>query len=48
MAKYRCLTGINYPPNKRAEAGDVVDDLPSNSIRWLIDCDAIERVEGDS
>ena len=36
MAKYKVLVGIDYPPNKRAEAGDIVDDLPSGSIKWLV------------
>jgi hypothetical protein len=34
--KFRVLAGMNYGPNeKRAEAGDVVDDLPAESIDWL-------------
>jgi len=33
--KYRALVGLNYPPAKRAEAGDVVSDLPERSIKWL-------------
>ena len=39
MAKnneYKVLVGIDYPPNKRAEAGDVVSDLPKESISWLL------------
>jgi len=44
MAKYRVLTGINYPPDKRAEPGDIVTDLPAKSIPWLIDNKAIEVV----
>ena len=28
--------GLNYPPGKRAVEGDVVDDLPAVSIRWLL------------
>ena len=42
MAKYRVLQGIDYPPNKRAEIGDVVDDLPATSIKWLLESSAIE------
>ena len=42
MARYRVLTGIDYPPNKRAEAGDIVDDLPAASIKWLLDSGIIE------
>ena len=43
MAKYRVLQGIDYPPNKRAEKGDVVDDLPAASIKWLTEIGAIEE-----
>jgi hypothetical protein len=37
MAKneYRVLRGIDYPPNKRAEIGAIVSDLPKESISWL-------------
>lgn len=44
MAKnneYKVLQGIDYPPAKRAEIGDVVSDLPKESISWLIACGAI-------
>lgn len=47
MAKYRVLTGLDYPPAKRAEAGDIVSDLPAKSIAWLRDAGLIEQVEGD-
>jgi hypothetical protein len=34
---YEVLVGLNYPPdNKRAEPGDVVSDLPTESISWLL------------
>lgn len=42
MAQYRVLQGIDYPPNKRAEAGQVVSDLPPQSIKWLLESGAIE------
>lgn len=42
--KYRALVGLNYPPAKRAEAGDVVSDLPEKSIKWLIKAGKIEKV----
>jgi len=45
VATYRVLAGISYPPNKRAEIGDVVSDLPSRSIKWLADAGAIEKVD---
>ena len=47
-ARYRVLAGINYPPNKRAEIGDIVSDLPGDSIRWLVERGAVELYsEGD-
>lgn len=46
MAQYRVLVGIDYPPNKRAEAGDVVDDLPGSSTKWLLTEGFIEAVDG--
>jgi hypothetical protein len=42
MAKYRVLQGIDYPPNKRAEMGDVVEDLPPTAIKWLLESGLIE------
>jgi hypothetical protein len=44
MAKYKILVGIDYPPSKRAEAGDTVEDLPSGSISWLKEQGMIELV----
>ena len=46
VAKYRVLVGLDYPPNKRAEAGDEVSDLPSSSITWLLAEGLIEAVDG--
>lgn len=48
MARYRVLTGIDYPPNKRAEAGDLVDDLPPTSVKWLLEVGAIEETGKDA
>lgn len=45
MAKYRVLVGLDYPPARRAEAGDVISDLPAKSISWLRDAGLIEQVE---
>ena len=45
MAKYRFLTGMDYPPDKRVEAGDIVDDLPAKSVGWLLEQGCIELVE---
>lgn len=46
MTQYRAIKGINYPPgNRRANPGDVVDDLPAASIKSLLAMGAIEEVE---
>lgn len=43
---YRVLVGIDYPPDKRADAGDVVNDLPPKSVRWLLSQGLIEDASG--
>lgn len=44
--KHRVLVGINYPPgNKRAEPGDIVDDLPAYAVSKLVNAGVIEPVE---
>jgi len=48
MAQYRVLSGIDYPPNKRAEAGQVVSDLPPQSINWLLESGVIEDADKSS
>jgi hypothetical protein len=39
VAKQRVLVGLNYPDGKggekRAEPGDIVDDLPERSVKGL-------------
>ncbi|MGI5288030.1 hypothetical protein ACQEVF_32460 [Nonomuraea polychroma] len=52
MAKrYRALAGLDYPGKggkpRRTEPGDVVDDLPAKSVRWLVEQGHIEEVSGD-
>jgi len=43
MATYKVLVGLDYgKPPKRAEAGDVVSDLPSSSVSWLLEQNMIE------
>jgi hypothetical protein len=42
MANYRVLKGIDYPPNKRVEAGQTVSDLPATAIAWLLENNIIE------
>lgn len=48
MAQYRALVGIDYPPNKRVEAGEVVSDLPGSSIKWLLESNIIEATDAKS
>ena len=45
MAKYKVLVGIDYPPNKRAEAGDIIDDLDGKAIKWLVEAGYIEAAD---
>ena len=49
--RYRVLHGIDVmAPNgkpKRHEAGTVTDDIPKESVRWLLDQHHIEEVEDD-
>lgn len=45
MARYRVLQGIDYPPNKRVEAGKIVEDLPATSIAWLLESGVIEEAD---
>lgn len=44
MAKYRVLVGIEYA-SRRVEAGEVVDDIPAKSIKWLREQGLIEPVD---
>lgn len=46
---YRVKHGLNYPapgggPERRAEPGDVVTDLPMSSLLWLLADGIIEEV----
>jgi hypothetical protein len=45
MARYKVLQGIDYPPNKRAEVGDIVEDIPAQSVKWLLDSGIIEDTD---
>lgn len=47
MATYKVLQGIDYG-DKRAEAGDIVDDIPTRSVGWLKEQGIIELVEGST
>lgn len=39
--RYRVLNGLSYK-GKRADAGQVVSDLPAKSVRWLLEQGHIE------
>jgi serine/threonine-protein kinase RIO1 len=39
---------LSYPPDKRAEVGDVIDDLPAKSVKWLLAKGHIEEVKGSA
>lgn len=43
--QYRVLVGLNYPPERRAEPGEVVQDLPKASVPWLLEQGYIEVVK---
>lgn len=55
MAKYKVIKGLNYMvkgQEVRREPGEVVDDIPTKSVDWLLEPDVdgvpcIERVGGD-
>jgi len=42
-AKYKALVGMDYD-DKRVEAGDVVDDIPEDSLGWLLEGNYITKV----
>ena len=47
VGQYRVLVGINYgPTDKRAEPGDVVDDLPAGIVETWIAEKVIAPVKG--
>lgn len=48
MPNYRALVGMNYPPDRRVEAGDVVSDIPAKSIKWLREQGLIELVGSET
>lgn len=45
MPKYKALVGLEYN-NRRVDAGDVVEDIPAKSIKWLREQGLIEQVDG--
>lgn len=46
MATYKVLVGLDYgKPSKRAEAGDIVSDIPAASVSWLLEQNIIELAD---
>ncbi len=41
--RYEALVGLNYG-DKRVEAGEVVDDVPADSVEWLLESNCIKEV----
>ena len=46
MPQYRVLTGIDYPPDNRAEKDTLVSDIPEKSAKWLLEQGLIELSDG--
>ncbi len=42
--KYKALVGLSYG-DVRVEEGDVVDDIPADSVEWLLEGNHIEKVK---
>lgn len=42
MPQYRVNVGIDYA-GRRAEPGDLVDDIPTRSVKWLLEQGVIEE-----
>ena len=43
--RYEVLKGLSYYDNRaRGEVGDIVDDLPAESIAWLLEQGCIKPV----
>lgn len=40
---HRLLVGLDYN-GKRAEAGEIVNDLPAKSVSWLVEQGLVEPV----
>lgn len=44
LVNYRALTGVSYSGN-HFEAGDILVDLPADSVGWLLAQNCIEKVD---
>lgn len=43
--KYEVIVGLNYPPDQRAEPGEIRDDIPKESVPWLLSGGLIRKVK---
>jgi hypothetical protein len=48
MPKYLVKQGLEYPPNRVVLAGEIVDDIPSRSIKWLREQGIIEPADANA
>jgi hypothetical protein len=46
--KYRAMTTLFYPGRARVDPGEIVDDIPKQSIWWLLRDGLIEEVTEES
>jgi len=44
--KYVAMTGLEYS-GKRVEEGEIVDDLPRKSVKWLLEQGLVRPAEPD-
>lgn len=44
---YRAIVGLDYPPDRRVEAGELADDIPPVSLGWLLEQGLVEPVDED-
>jgi len=42
MPQYKVNVGIDYA-GRRAEPGDIIDDLPARSVKWLLEQGIVEE-----
>ena len=47
MPKYLVNQGLDYL-NRRVEAGEIVDDIPTKSVAWLKEQGIIELADGSA
>lgn len=48
MPKYLVKQGLEYPPNRIVLAGEIVDDIPQRSVKWLREQGIIEAYDANA